>query len=274
MKQGLSMSIDEKALEAGYEAVKDEWTYLPVERADWLRAITAAITAYEAAKAPEQADIKAGPAWAMLESGTYIWDAEKKTLTQNVASADATATVSVGVAEQPDEIPVRQWKGSLDERDRGPKRESAQPDECRAAFMVAMTAYQQVDGDVNPKALKAALSAYSYTKSPVRESGAHPDDFTELDGILCKANCHVERIAELEAQLKREAFGWQPLSTAPKDGTAIIIARIESGKVWHIRMAAWAKIGWYEIYSGAGVNYPTHWMPLPVTTHVEDGAAK
>jgi hypothetical protein len=95
------MSIDEKALEAGYEAVKDEWTYLPVERADWLRAITAAITAYEAAKAPEQPDIKAGPPWVMLESGTYIWDAEKKTLTRNVASADATATVSVELAEQP-----------------------------------------------------------------------------------------------------------------------------------------------------------------------------
>jgi hypothetical protein len=37
-------------------------------------------------------------------------------------------------------------------------------------FIVAQTAYQQVDGDVNPKALKSALSAYKEYARPKRES--------------------------------------------------------------------------------------------------------
>ncbi len=71
-------------------------------------------------------------------------------------------------------------------------------------------------------------------------------------------------------------MGWQPISTAPKDGTIVLCARFgNSKKVWHMRVCRWGHIlarkdlgftkeGWH-VYTGqnAGWFQPTHWMPLP-----------
>jgi hypothetical protein len=64
--------------------------------------------------------------------------------------------------------------------------------------------------------------------------------------------------------------GWQPIETAPKDGTRIIVAK-QSGYVM-----AWASSAYWferqykdrEKYSGWTDGFdtlatPTHWMPLP-----------
>jgi hypothetical protein len=79
--------------------------------------------------------------------------------------------------------------------------------------------------------------------------------------------------------------GWQPIATAPTDGTEIILAILVAGKHW-------VHIGWYEPYdrfpwrfidtfdltptgccryedgdripaNGATAESVTHWMPLP-----------
>ena len=59
---------------------------------------------------------------------------------------------------------------------------------------------------------------------------------------------------------------WQPIETAPKDGTLIIV----HGGVayWRERLNHWETAGWYTI---TGIDYPGRpiqwevkdWMPLP-----------
>lgn len=67
------------------------------------------------------------------------------------------------------------------------------------------------------------------------------------------------QVAALEAE--RE---WQPIETAPKDGTWQVVARLNQDNVtptW------WERASWIEKRSqwssSGGVCKPTHWMPLP-----------
>lgn len=64
---------------------------------------------------------------------------------------------------------------------------------------------------------------------------------------------------------------WRPIETAPKDGTAVIVAAVFGNKVTSVRMCVWNGLGWYEVYSGAGINFVTLWMPLPSVPPAPDG---
>jgi len=58
---------------------------------------------------------------------------------------------------------------------------------------------------------------------------------------------------------------WQPIETAPKDGTRIIVANDVYGSVWCD--VAWRKMirvpDRWESFIGAVPFRPTHWMPKP-----------
>lgn len=60
-------------------------------------------------------------------------------------------------------------------------------------------------------------------------------------------------------------MNWQPIETAPKDGTDIVLYhRLWEGYVRHgccrdgVWIAECGKTGWYAV----GIP-PSHWMPLP-----------
>ena len=71
--------------------------------------------------------------------------------------------------------------------------------------------------------------------------------------------------------------GWQPISTAPKDGTMVLLAEIDPDEpetLWdkygHIDIGCWERSerdpaftveGWASNYGR--IDDPTHWMPLP-----------
>lgn len=51
---------------------------------------------------------------------------------------------------------------------------------------------------------------------------------------------------------------WQPIETAPKDGTWVLAAHASSGDMF---IVCWRGIGW--INDDMGECWPTHWQPLP-----------
>lgn len=62
---------------------------------------------------------------------------------------------------------------------------------------------------------------------------------------------------------------WQPIETAPKDGTDIIVLlthmerpRAWTGR-WHKGLKRWSIDHGMQRYQPAEMAYPTHWMPLP-----------
>ena len=74
------------------------------------------------------------------------------------------------------------------------------------------------------------------------------------------------RIAELEAaQPERQPMQWQPIETAPRDGTAILVSEGRSCYCveWIEEFDWWAvddnKLGPFRLRGQA----PIHWMPLP-----------
>ena len=63
---------------------------------------------------------------------------------------------------------------------------------------------------------------------------------------------------------------WQPIETAPRDGTLILVCTRGYQRIRSMMTTFWseasakrfgAKFGWY--HEGDGAITPTHWMPLP-----------
>lgn len=63
---------------------------------------------------------------------------------------------------------------------------------------------------------------------------------------------------------------WQPMDSAPKDGTTIWVLDELYGKAWHYE-CNWNGIEWYH---GFGVAWPdprpTHWRPLPAPPEIAE----
>lgn len=71
----------------------------------------------------------------------------------------------------------------------------------------------------------------------------------------------IEEIAKsILDERNRRKDGWQPIETAPKDGTKVLVYT-EYGRTF---VAAWWEDydDWRYHYEGY-VTKPTHWMPLP-----------
>lgn len=59
-----------------------------------------------------------------------------------------------------------------------------------------------------------------------------------------------------------QAVQWQPIETAPKDKTVVLVALIKDGKVWRVSEASFNGLGWYD-KGGKACHWRTHWIPLP-----------
>jgi hypothetical protein len=56
---------------------------------------------------------------------------------------------------------------------------------------------------------------------------------------------------------------WQPISTAPKDGTSILIFEAHAGTAGIMRVSHWRDDTIPRGWTGAE-NAPSHWLPLPL----------
>lgn len=56
--------------------------------------------------------------------------------------------------------------------------------------------------------------------------------------------------------------GWQPIETAPKDGTVVIGALIRDGRLWRIHDMKHDGLAFYTL-NGGSLPQMTHWLPAP-----------
>lgn len=67
--------------------------------------------------------------------------------------------------------------------------------------------------------------------------------------------------AELVTLRTRQAR-WQPIATAPKDRTLVLVGLVRDGILWRASDAVFQRIGWYT-KNGESCHWATHWTPLP-----------
>ena len=59
---------------------------------------------------------------------------------------------------------------------------------------------------------------------------------------------------------------WQPIETAPKDGTSILVYGPDIRQPFYMDVCAWPpnwEGKWPVAYMAYAAGEPTHWMPLP-----------
>lgn len=105
------------------------------------------------------------------------------------------------------------------------------------------------------------------------DKGAGPKELQILTGDTWReeSRCYIHstlcnRIESLEKQ--HDQFTWQPLDSAPKDGTHILVGynnlrecetNLVYEAIWNERQQLFTSLNGFIIHSDA-----THWMPLPL----------
>ena len=79
---------------------------------------------------------------------------------------------------------------------------------------------------------------------------------------------HPATKAARAALSEAKAGGWQPIETAPRDGTRFIAWRKYSTRPLIARY--WKDFGWFEDEDGLHLYNLTHWQPLPAPPAQKD----
>jgi hypothetical protein len=90
---------------------------------------------------------------------------------------------------------------------------------------------------------------------------SNKEDNAVLKLALVEESGYLKRVeAEVARLTQEQGSGWQPIETAPKDGTNVLVwcpyRRIPVAATWQT-----AEFYWVELYQGSVT--PTHWIPLP-----------
>jgi len=98
-------------------------------------------------------------------------------------------------------------------------------------------------------------------------NGGVTDEPMPPDFVRAYAEAYPDRVTHyVKKNMPAMPHQWQPIETAPKDGTVILIAEF-TRPVWSVVSAKWCKEwhepSWDTISKHCLYNNPTHWMPLP-----------
>lgn len=135
------------------------------------------------------------------------------------------------------------------------------------------------------------LKALAEKASPGEWSLGEGDQFVVVEGVVDVCGCTdqddaayivavqpaailelIERLqtdtAEAYERGKRDALAWQPIETAPKDGTviqAVISGDWEPRCRFNTKRNVWEAIGLdsFDCMEWLSSAAPTHWMPMP-----------
>ena len=112
-------------------------------------------------------------------------------------------------------------------------------------------------------AAREAIEAWVRDPDLMKTRALSESPLTEAEESLCDSVETIRKALELAQQMQ-----WRDISTAPKDGTLILI-RIN--KQW-IASTRWIKTPKGECWDyGLSETKPTHWMPLPEQPSKGDG---
>lgn len=129
----------------------------------------------------------------------------------------------------------------------------------------------------NKEALEA-LDRIDETLSFMRNMMNEPDELVllnipsfkaDMDGIIKDFRAHGARIRSALTQPEQE---WQPIDTAPRDGTSILVCQIQASTgvfkaSYHQELDAFQNEIGIGFFCQDGCDTwpiePTHWMPLP-----------
>lgn len=111
------------------------------------------------------------------------------------------------------------------------------------------------------KLLNDAEEVSALFKETEQEYGTADSDMVDSGEWYNLAYKQNEQITELSAKLRERE--WQPIETAPKDGTLILCGALGSdvlaGGVWEDKYK-----GWFTTFGGD--IYPTHWKHTELPT--------
>lgn len=88
-------------------------------------------------------------------------------------------------------------------------------------------------------------------------------------GIGSPALPKFTQLITLAVAKEREECGWQPIETAPKDGTNVLLINRKGNQAAGLWMNSLLGVGWYLRGGNQPDTFfndhhgPTHWMPLP-----------
>lgn len=92
------------------------------------------------------------------------------------------------------------------------------------------------------------------------ELNRHLRDILDIDRKTSFAAARDRLRLAVDAAVREERESWQPIETAPKDGTEILAVTTYAGEPY-IDVVSFAHPYW--IRSNRYACRPTHWMPLP-----------
>jgi len=125
-------------------------------------------------------------------------------------------------------------------------------------------------GAADSKPVRSAIESLNDArKSAQAEVGA-------LKGVIAKSGLELQRAVLAEREACAKARDWQPIDTAPKDGTAVLvypgtwsgrsasIAKWESDKYAKKPRPYWSRDDDLGRVTFSRERPPTHWKPLPL----------
>ena len=101
--------------------------------------------------------------------------------------------------------------------------------------------------------------ANAHNRLECYSTGITNDIIESLRSVAEKPLAELAAIKAENESLKRDQ--WQPIETAPKDGTVFLVWRKHATHPLMVRYES--SYDWFANYDGEHVYDLTHWMPLP-----------
>ena len=121
--------------------------------------------------------------------------------------------------------------------------------------------------------MKREPNFVNYADEMQKTAHEQAQEIERLRGELERARGLLTLTLHTEAHSQAES-AWQDISTAPKDGTRILVGT-ENRFPKNTYVARWFKDGWsVGILGGEWTAYPTHWMPIAPLSRPEQPAAE